>query len=340
MSKIIIGIHGLGNKPSKKTLEKWWINSITEGLERINKKGIKFKFELIYWADVLNGKPLDETIVDKEDPYYLQEKYNPAPYNFHPKPHPYRKKILGFLEKQLDKILLNKDLSPKYSFISEVIIHKYFKELEIYYTGERFDANNIKCTVKSLIRNKAAEVLEKYEDDDIMLVAHSMGSIVAYDVLTFILPELDIETFVTMGSPLGLPIIMSKIAAEQAINQQVTEKLTTPPGIKRSWFNFSDLEDKIAMNYNLGDDYNENPNGVRATDLIVNNDYEINGVRNPHKSYGYLRVPEFAKVIYDFIEKKESKTGLWVYDYPKNIYERFNKILKSGKDKINSVIRK
>ena len=339
MSKVIIGIHGLGNKPSKKILEEWWIKSILEGLEGIEKKKFDFNFELIYWADVLNEKPLDETIIDQEDPYYLKEKYYPAPQNFIPRPHQLRQKILGFLEKQMDKIFLNEDLSINYSFISDIIIHKYFRELEIYYTEKCYDENNIKCNAKDIIRNRAVDVLEKYKNDEIMLVAHSMGSIIIFDVLTFILPELKIDTFITMGSPLGLPVIMSKIAAEQNMKVHNNEKLKTPPAVEMNWYNFSDLEDKVAMNYDLGDDYNENSKGVKAIDMIVHNNYQINGERNPHKVYGYLRTPEFSAVLYEFLIREKLKPSLWFFEYSKNVYERINKFLKSTKSKINSIIR-
>jgi len=33
----------------------------------------------------------------------------------------------------------------------------------------------------------------------------------------------------------------------------------------------------------------------------VTNKYEMNHERNPHKSYGYLRTPEFSKVLNEFI---------------------------------------
>jgi len=338
VSKVIIGIHGLGNKPSKKTLQDWWMKSILEGLELIDKNKINLNFELIYWADVLNEKPLDETIIDKEDPYFVEEKYNPALKNFNPKPHPIRQKVLSFLEKQIDKIFLNEDFSINYSFISDIIIHKYFKELEIYYTEKCYDENKIKCAAKDVIRNRAVQVIKKYKNDEIMLIAHSMGSIVAYDVLTFILPELKIDTFVTMGSPLGLPIIMSKIAAEQNIKVLIKDKLKTPLGVVRNWYNFSDLEDKVAINYDVGDDYNENANGVKAIDQIVNNNYEINGERNPHKSYGYLRVPEFSEVLYEFLIRKEVKPSMWLFDYTKDIYKKLNKLLKRTKNKFDSFI--
>jgi hypothetical protein len=334
LSKIIIAIHGLGNKPPKKILEEWWKKSILEGLEAIDKNILNLNFEIIYWADVLNDKPLDESIIDKEDPYYVKEKYIPAPDNFSPTPHPFRKKVLGFLEKQMDKIFLNEDLSINYSFISDIIIHKYFKELEIYYTEECYDENKAKFAAKDILRNRVVDVLDKYNSDEIMIIAHSMGSIIAYDVLTFILPGIKIDSLVTMGSPLGLPVIMGKIASEQNIRLQKKKRLETPPGVKRNWFNFSDLEDKVAINYDLADDYNENANGVKPIDFIVYNNYEINGERNPHKSYGYLRTPEFAKVLHEFLIREEIKPSMRLFEYTKNIYERFNQLIRNTKTKL------
>ena len=136
-----------------------------------------------------------------------------------------------------------------------------------------------------------------------------MGSIIIYDALTFILPELKIDTLVTMGSPLGLPIIMSQIAAEKRLKPNIKDKLKTPAVVQGNWYNFSDLEDKIAMNYNLADDYDKNANGVQAADFIVNNNYVVNGKRNPHKSYGYLRTPEFAEVLSEFLLREKPKPG-------------------------------
>lgn len=340
MSKVIVGIHGLGNKPSEKILKEWWLKSILEGLENINKNNFKLNFELIYWADVLNDKSLDETIIDKENPLYINEKYTPAPENFIPKPHPVRKKILGFIEKQMDKIFLNEDLSINYSFISDMIIHKYFKELEIYYTEEYRDKDNSKYSAKDLIRNKAADILKNHKNEEIFLIAHSMGSIVIYDVLTFLLPGLKIDTLVTMGSPLGLPIIMSKIATEQKLKPHIKEKLKTPPGVRRNWYNFSDLEDKIAINYNLADDYDKNANGVQVKDFVVNNNYEINGEKNPHKSYGYLRTPEFSEVLAEFLAREKPKPGIRFLKFFINGFVKVNRLIKNTANKFNPFSRR
>jgi len=43
-SKIIIGIHGLGNKPPKTILEKWWRQAIEDGLKFNKYSETKFDF--------------------------------------------------------------------------------------------------------------------------------------------------------------------------------------------------------------------------------------------------------------------------------------------------------
>lgn len=135
-----------------------------------------------------------------------------------------------------------------------------------------------------------------------------MGSIVAFDILTFNLPKLRIKTFATIGSPLGIPFVRSKIALEKKMVLNEDVKLRTPHGV-RKWYNFSDLEDSVAINYSLKDDFDANRAGVKAIDFIVNNDYEINKEKNPHKSYGYLRTPEFSNALEEFLQQKEKGFG-------------------------------
>ena len=59
------------------------------------------------------------------------------------------------------------------------------------------------------------------------------------------------------------------------------------------------------MNFDLADDYDENSRHIQVVDLVVNNDYQVDGKRNPHKIYGYLRTPEFTQVIHDFLGEEE-----------------------------------
>ena len=301
MAKVIIGIHGLGNKPEEIILKKWWKQSINEGLKANFNKTDNFKFELIYWADILHDKPLDESITDTKSPYFLDEVYTPSPNKPAPETNYKRLEFLDAVENQLDKLLLNDDLTLNYSKISDVIIHKYFRDLEIYYTNEKINLNGYKGIAKEIIRKKVAKIILSHKNDEIFLIAHSMGSIIAYDVLKFIIPDIKINTFVTIGSPLGLPIVRSKIAAEMNNHEVKNKKLQTPDNIVKNWFNFSDPEDKVAINYDLNDNYYANKKGVQPIDFIIHNNYEMDSVRNPHKSFGYLRTKELSLKINNFL---------------------------------------
>lgn len=297
--KIIIGIHGIGNKPPKRLLKKWWKKSIREGLERIGHPKRFFRFELVYWAHYLYSEPLRPGVKNKDSPLYIQYPYVPSNSDVvRLTPSPFKKKWLDFVEKILDTAFLKEYGFINLNAISDFIIRTKFKDLDTYY-----DKKNTKAGLhaKAMIRQELANTLKKHKKKDILLIAHSMGSIIAYDVLTQAEPDIKIHTFLTMGSPLGLPVIMKKILAEQHKEFKKEKKVATPDNILNQWHNFSDLNDKIAMNYNLADDYKENSHHVAPVDVQVYNDYEYQGAKNPHKSYGYLRVPELAKVIHEFL---------------------------------------
>jgi len=301
MANIIIGIHGLGNKPPKPLLEHWWKLAMIEGLSAINFNSAFPRFELVYWADILHDKPLDASEKNLNNPYYLDEKYVKASKDFVTENHDTRRKVVDFLNRQLNRIFLNEDLSLNYSFITDSIVSKYFKDLEIYYKENCSEGNVSLCMAKDLIRERLLKKLEKHKNDEIMLLSHSMGSIIAFDVLTFLAPEIRINTFITIGSPLGLPVVISKIASEQKHMHNNVNHMTTPPGIIKKWNNFSDILDKVAFNYQLSDNFSGNNFGVKPIDSLVVNNYETNGIRNPHKSFGYLRTHGFSKVLKEFI---------------------------------------
>jgi hypothetical protein len=301
MGKIIIGIHGLGNKPSKPLLEKWWELAMIEGLQSNNYKTVLPHFEMVYWADIIYDKPLDESEKDKNSPWFIEERYTKAPDNFHVESHERRKKLIDFLRRQMNRIFLSDDLCLNYSFISDVIIKKYFKDLEIYYTENSTDENGNVRMAYDVIRGRLFSKLEEHRNDDIMLISHSMGSIIGFDVLTFLATDIKINTFVTLGSPLGLPVVISKIAAEQKKRGKITNHMMAPPGITNNWSNFSDILDKVAFDYKLSDSFLSNNLGIKPVDFLVVNNYVMNGIPNPHKSFGYLRTPEFSNILNDFI---------------------------------------
>ncbi|MBD3289262.1 alpha/beta hydrolase [candidate division KSB1 bacterium] len=311
MSKIIIGIHGLKNKPPERLLRKWWKQAIKDGLRAVKHPRIFFPFELVYWSDYFYPQPLNKKIKDREHPLFIHDPYISPTTLIRRKKSSARQKFLNFLEKQMDGIFLNRDMSINFSGITDLIIRRFFNDLDTYYSKYTLDKFERIRPAKDVIRNELAGVLRKHRKKQIMLICHSMGSIIAYDVLTQTAPDVDIHTFVTMGSPLGMPFIMSKNYQEQKkILKRDIKCCTTPENVREKWYNFSDLKDRVALNYNLADDYFENSHHVKVIDKIVYNDYEMDGERNPHKSYGYLRTPEVSQVIWEFLT--EGKPIWWV----------------------------
>lgn len=302
MSKIIIAIHGLGNKPPEKILTRWWKKSIYEGLRAINEPRFFFRFELVYWADIMYPEPLDPREKNKYSPCFLEDPYVPAGDFEDYTPSELRKKINAYIKEQIDRIFLNADKSINFSKITDLILHRYFRDLEIYFKAER--ANGIKSpnlSARDAIRERLARVLKKHRRKDIFLIAHSMGSIVAYDVLAQLDHEVNIDSFITIGSPLGLPVVMSRIYSEQRKRLEKVDFVRTPENVRRQWLNFADLEDKVAIDYELAGDFMPNSCNVGVKDIQIYNNYIHNGKRNPHKAYGYLRSTALARQIHAFL---------------------------------------
>ena len=79
-----------------------------------------------------------------------------------------------------------------------------------------------------------------------------------------------------------------------------------PHPSSNSWVNYADKKDPVALDVRIGDDYEpKDENGVQVVDDLVSNDYhkpDDPEDRNYHKSYGYLRTPEIADHIADFLK--------------------------------------
>ena len=329
--QLIIGIHGLGNKAPKSLLEKWWKEAMIEGMAQANCPKTLPKFEMVYWADILYDQPLDLWTEDEDSPYYLREPFQIAPQHEVIEEHSIRQKVNGFISEKLSDIFLNHDKTLNYSFITDNILKKHFPDLDAYYKNDIQDEVVMPAHVRDQIRERLVQVITKYKNHQILILAHSMGSIVSYDVLNFMIPEIPIHSLITMGSPLGLPIVIGKIAAEQKIRLNGQAVLTSPPGIRGHWYNLADITDNVALHHKLADDFLCNETGIQPIDILVNNTYQMNGVKNPHKSFGYLQAPEFASILADFILEP-------IPSLRQRAWSKLQLMMKKAKDKLRTQV--
>jgi hypothetical protein len=122
------------------------------------------------------------------------------------------------------------------------------------------------------IRQRVRDVLDA-SDTPVVVIGHSLGSIVAYDVLSDPPgPPRDVPLFLTLGSPLGI----------DAVKELVHQPPAIPPGVA-AWLNASDPVDIVAADPQLRDDYGGSD---QIRDLTV-----FNPAWFPHDLAGYLRAP-------------------------------------------------
>jgi hypothetical protein len=110
-------------------------------------------------------------------------------------------------------------------------------------------------------------------DEPFVVVAHSLGTIIAYDVLREEAGRrYDIPLLVTVGSPLAV----------QEIQDLVTHPLEVPTGV-RAWLNASDFRDVVALDHDIRPEYAP---PERCTDVMV-----TNSSANHHGIREYLSAP-------------------------------------------------
>jgi len=123
----------------------------------------------------------------------------------------------------------------------------------------------------------------------ILLVAHSMGSVIAYDTLWEMShndrDHVKIDLLLTMGSPLGQRYLQKRIKGHESRGAD-----RYPHNI-RHWKNLSAVGDMTAIDPWLANDFKEALKlGLVESfeDAEVYNHFRLDGMLNVHAEYGYL----------------------------------------------------
>jgi hypothetical protein len=140
----------------------------------------------------------------------------------------------------------------------------------------------------------------------VLLAAHSMGSVIAYDALWEMSrdqrDELRIDLLLTMGSPLGQSYLQRRILG---YDRSGTERY--PANIRR-WVNLSAVGDMTAVNPFLAKDFGEMvERGLveYIDDIEIFNFYRHDGELNVHAEYGYLVNKVTAEIVTDWWRQQQ-----------------------------------
>lgn len=130
-------------------------------------------------------------------------------------------------------------------------IHKtvatFIGDIMVYLHGRDADGANSPIIQAVLADLKTASAVRCKSQEPIVVVAHSMGGNIMYDILTKFAPELDIDVLVTVGSQPPLMEELKLLAISQkGIPSKSVPLAPHPPGAKK-WINIFDTNDILSF---------------------------------------------------------------------------------------------
>lgn len=273
----IVFVHGLGNKPESSELLRLWQRSLSCD-DGIDLSAENISSVMVYWADVFYSVPdPDLASYESMDDYTLTavqietisgseihvlESIPTDERNFieqlakqYDVPVKYEKSINQNINKIKDDVAVYERI-PLPGFLKEIVMAAFVKEAYAYvFDKESNPTGNKVYRVRTELRNRFISTLIQIRsakpDESIVVVSHSMGTMIAYDCLKSVQNCPTIDSIYTIGSPLGIDEIQDGFAPDWTRRDGFpSEKLN------RKWINFYDPGDVVArLDPNLSDDF-------------------------------------------------------------------------------------
>ncbi len=328
MAKKILFIHGRSYKPKQEDWEKLWKDAVTFGIKRDRPQALEpfrtARKEYIYYGDLSNAfleKAKNETrpddIQDRRESLkrlqaYKSHQFNKAHYKKLPNVNPW-----------YDHLADTAGATLNWLHLGQYAIEGYAPDMKHYWSDAKYG---------SQVRWRLTEALYRAhkQNHEVMIVAHSLGTIIAYDVLwkfsrygefrydkataTDIDPikggtPKPVSAFVTLGCPLGDETVKRNLKG--ASNQGDWKY----PSNIQAWHNVAAEDDFICHDDYLKNDFKEmyqlglidkakftQPRG-KVYNLAVRSDHGSGTLRsNPHNGVGYLLHPTVTHYLADWLE--------------------------------------
>ncbi len=306
MAKKIIFIHGRDQKPDKAPLQALWYDAIEHGLQRDCGdssslqafRNVEKRF--VYYGELSNTllkKPTEDPASRQQALAKLKEyqtsQFDEATYDDVSK--------MGFLKEALAdtfSAILGR------MGVAETLITMVAPDMAHYWNEDSYFGSDVRHRLMVELK----EALDN--QDDVMIVSHSLGSIISYDVLWKLShygeyrldygADKKVDLLVTLGSPLGDENVKDRLKGSRLKGEK-----KYPLNIQQ-WINISAEDDFISHDSRIKNDYKEMlelglvPGGMKDIYPIYNLNIR-NGKSNPHASIGYLIHPEFIAVLDEWL---------------------------------------
>lgn len=273
----VVYVHGNGNKVARDALKAKWDNALF-GEEAGTATRMAYYADKLYPAgplpsfaeDIeLGGVSALEGLDDQLEPV---DEFRVAVIGEYEVPAASREAFESFVSSLSDRAEVVADEEPRSALevadflpkplrkrLLRGLLKVTFRDVHSYFFGD---------TAEVIRQELRAELTDA--GSPLVVIGHSLGSIVAYDVLREDqFRERPVDLFLTVGSPLGIT----------EIQDLVTQPLAVPTQVNR-WYNLADALDVVALDKKLSGEY---PPDHKISDDMVRND-----TPNHHGITGYL----------------------------------------------------
>jgi hypothetical protein len=305
----IVFIHGLSNKPEADYLYKLWKRKLAfnDGLD-LDTNGVTSS--MVYWADVLYPSPdtdlaayeavktaeevlKDGTASTGVDQYVLSDEEKKVM-------EPLRERLqlndvsiqVELTEKEMSDISLERVPVP--GWLRDKIMEKFVRDAYLYFYNKEFSPRLGKTyKLRDELRKRflVAVAAVPEQNRPLIVVSHSMGTIIAYDCMKHEPGCAKIDGLMTTGSPLGIDEVQDFFPNWDSNNGYPFEKLT------RRWVNIFDRLDVVAdADPELANDYQKS--GIPYIDDIE----EANWGTWRHSISKYLQGEKLRKNLADMLK--------------------------------------
>jgi hypothetical protein len=164
--------------------------------------------------------------------------------------------------------------------------------------------DGVGATVRATLRASLEAAWRRGER--VLLLGHSLGSVIAYDTLWELThvdeSSGDVPLLMTLGSPLATHFVQRSLKGAQEVGVQ-----RYPHNIRR-WVNLTARGDTTALQPRVKPLYGEMVE-LKLVDSIedfveFDNFFRSSLGLNPHEAYGYLAQPLLAQIVGDWLERE------------------------------------
>jgi hypothetical protein len=304
-------IHGIANKPPRDELARAWEAAIAAGGLDLGANGVTTS--LVYWADVVYASPLPQGVRFESVDDGLGTEEIDEDLRWMSELSAEEKRVMLALEERMglteEEPPPTAEARPEIAvgaaafeavplpwFIKRRLMKRFLKDVHHYLFDASFSPRpGVSYRVRRQIRKLFIEQMKIDEktkgQDRHVVVAHSMGTVIAYDCLKNVADCPAIDGLLTIGSPLGISEIHDNFEPRyDKKNSFPSEKL------QGDWWNFHDRLDPVAIDARLANDYQQ-----EGSEVIKDQQVKNEGLWR-HDSEKYLAQSSFGEALRNILE--------------------------------------